>query len=114
MTPESLAHVRDDSKEMEQIVGLLNCRYPTLRGAGAKVAGELRRLVAAWDDATRDAGKTLQALPELAPYLWNKSGRPAWSLALAPVGSGLQFIPEPDVDPHDVPSTTETEVYEAR
>src|SRR5208337_1277702 len=32
----------------------------------------------------------------------------------APVGSGLQFIAEPDVDLHDVPSTTETEVYTAR
>jgi len=113
MTPEkSSAFVHDDPKVMSTILGLLNHKNST--GPLAVVRGELRRLVAAWDDAGRDAGKMLEALPELAPYLWNKSGRPAWSLALAPVGSGLQFIAEPDVDLHDVPSTTETEVYTAR
>ena len=109
---KSSAFVHDDSKVMNTILGLLNHKNST--GPKAVVRGELRRLVAAWDDAGRDAGKTLQALPELAPYLRDKSGRPSWSLAFGVGGSGLQFIPEPDVDLREVPSITETEVYKAR
>jgi hypothetical protein len=96
---------------MAQILVVLNHKNPTGRGI-TWPTGELRRLVAAWDDTGRDAGKTLQALPELNPYLHDKSGRPAWSLAFGVVGSGLQFIPEPDV--HDEPTRTAPETHEAR
>ena len=112
MTPaKSSAFVHDDFKGMTQILVVLNHKNPTGRGI-TWPTGELRRLVAAWDDTGRDARKTLQALPELAPYLRDKSGRPSWSLAFGVVGSGLQFIPEPDV--HDEPTRTAPETHEAR
>ena len=113
MTPESSAHVHDDSQVMNTILGLLNHKNST--GPLAVVRGELRRLVAAWDDAGRDAGKMLEALPELRPYLRDQSGLPSWRLAFGVVGSGLKFIPEPpEPTVREIPSTTETEVYEAR
>ena len=58
MAPEkSSAFVHDDPKVMNTILGLLNHKNST--GPLAVVRGELRRLVAAWDDAGRDAGKML-------------------------------------------------------
>lgn len=104
-TEKSSPLVHDDSKWMDAILAGLNHK-------NLKVRGEMRRLVAAWDDTGRDAGKTLQALPELRPYLWDKFGQSSWRLNFGTSGSGLLCIPDPDV--RDVPAMTEREIYEAR
>ena len=50
----------------------------------------MRRLVAAWDDAGRDAAKTVQALPDLRPYLYGQSSQPLWGATFLTDGSGLR------------------------
>jgi len=67
----------------------LNHKDPIERAA-------MRRLVAAWDEAGRDAGKTAQAVPELLPYLYGKSSLPLWGATFAPNGSGLRVKLMPD------------------
>lgn len=56
----------------------------------------MRRLVAAWDDAGRDVGKAVQAVPELRPYLYGKSSLPLWGATFVTNGSGLRVRLVPD------------------
>lgn len=67
---------------------LLNHKAPVEREA-------MRRLVSAWDDAGRDAGKTVQAVPELRPYLYGES-LPLWGAVFQTNGTGLRVRLVPD------------------
>jgi hypothetical protein len=114
------ALIHDDSEWMKIILSVLNGRD--------RVRAELRRLVAAWDDAGRDVEKMLAGVPELNPYLYDQDGYPSWRVAFVPEGSGfrlvlnaleskgsgLYLIPRAHVP--DVPATTDEErtMYWAR
>ena len=59
--------------------------------------GAMRRLVAAWDAAGRDARRTVQTVPELRPYLYgDESSQPLWGATFETNGSGLQVRLVPD------------------
>ena len=81
--------LQDEPWWLDNALHLLNHKDPIERGS-------MRRLVAAWDDAGRDAWKTLRALPELRPYLYDESGRPSWGAAFSTNGSGLRVRLVPD------------------
>jgi hypothetical protein len=90
MTPDkSSVLLQDEPWWLHNALYLLNHKDPIQRGA-------MRRLVAAWDDAGRDAQKTLRALPELRSCLYDESGLPSWGATFATNGSGLRVRLVPD------------------
>ncbi len=54
--------------------------------------GEMRRLFEAWRNSDHDIRKLLAATPELNEYVADPSGKPAWSMALMPEGSGFRGV----------------------
>jgi len=90
MTPEkSSVLLQDEPWWLANALYMLNHKDLIERGA-------MRRLVAAWDKTGRDAGKTLQALPELRSCLYDNSGLPSWGATFATNGSGLRVRLVPD------------------
>ena len=90
MTPERTSVLLEDKPWwFGNALHLLNHKEPIERTA-------MRRLVAAWDDAGRDAAKTVQAVPELRPYLYGESSLPLWGATFETNGSGLRARLVPD------------------
>lgn len=90
MKPEkSAVLLREERWWLSNVLPFLNHKDPVQRGA-------MRSLVSAWDDTGRDALKTVQAAPELQPFLYGKSSLPLWGATFVTDGSGLRVKLMPD------------------